>query len=492
MAVVTPVASPRTGRNVEAVLIAVAVALAMGAWAMVGLAVDGRLPAGMLGYGGGFGLLVLGLHLVLRWRAPYADPTLLPMATAINGIGLVIIHRLDLAEDRSFSESLVSRQIIWTALGIAAATAVIILLRDHRVLSRYTYVAMATGLLLLLLPLFPLIGKNINGARIWIGVGPLSFQPGEIAKIALTIFFAGYLVTARDSLSLVGRKILGIQFPRGRDLGPILVAWMLSLGVLVFERDLGTSLLFFGLFVALIYVATERTSWVILGLGLFLGGAFVAWRLFSHVQARVDAWLNPLDPEVYNRAFGSSQQLVQGLFGMASGGLLGTGLGEGRPDIVPYAESDFIVAAIGEELGLTGVFALILLYGLIVERGMRTAIGVRDGFGKMLAGGLSFSIALQCFVVAGGVTRVIPLTGLTMPFLAYGGSSLVSNWMIIGLLLRISDSARRPPAEPAPAPPSSDDLTTDMPVTVDDGDEDDAVADPGARPSEDETVVVRP
>jgi cell division protein FtsW (lipid II flippase) len=492
MAVVTPVASPRTGRNVEAALLAVAVALAMGAWALVGLAVDGRLPAGMVGYGGGFGLLVLCLHLVLRWRAPYADPTLLPMATAINGIGLVVIHRLDLAEERSFSESLVSRQIIWTALGILAAIGVIVLLRDHRVLSRYTYVAMAFGLLLLLLPLFPIIGKNINGARIWIGLGPLSFQPGEIAKIALTIFFAGYLVTARDSLSLVGRKILGIQFPRGRDLGPILVAWMLSLGVLVFERDLGTSLLFFGLFVALIYVATERTSWVILGLLLFFGGAFLAWTMFGHVQFRVDAWLHALDSEVYNRPFGNSQQLVQGLFGMASGGLLGTGLGEGRPDIVPYAESDFIVAAIGEELGLTGLFALILLYGLIVERGMRTAIGVRDGFGKMLAGGLSFSMALQCFVVAGGVSRVIPLTGLTMPFLAYGGSSLVSNWMIIGLLLRISDSARRPPAEPAPAPPSSDDLTTDMPVASDD--EDDAVPDDTGRElaNEDETVVVRP
>jgi len=341
------------------------------------------------------------------------------------------------------------------------------------------------------LDLTSIIGKNINGARIWIGLGPLSFQPGEIAKIALAIFFAGYLVTARDSLSLVGRKILFIQFPRGRDLGPILVAWVASLGVLVFERDLGTSLLFFGLFVALLYVATERTSWVIVGLGLFIGGAFTAWTLFGHVQARVDAWLHPLDPDVYNRVFGSSQQLVQGLFGMASGGLLGTGLGEGRPDIVPYAESDFIVASIGEELGLTGLFALLILYGLIVERGMRTAIGVRDGFGKLLAGGLSFSMALQCFVVAGGVTRVIPLTGLTMPFLAYGGSSLLSNWMIIGLLLRISDSARRPPAEQPPAPPSSDDLTTSMPAADDDEPEiDDAEPAPG--PSDDQTVVVQP
>jgi cell division protein FtsW (lipid II flippase) len=240
--------------------------------------------------------------------------------------------------------------------------------------------------------------------------------------------------------------------------------------------------------VALLYVATERTSWVIVGLGLFVGGAFTAWTLFGHVQSRVDAWLHPLDPEVYNRAFGSSQQLVQGLFGLASGGLLGTGLGEGRPDIVPYAECDFIVASIGEELGLTGLFALLILYGLIVERGMRTAIGVRDGFGKLLAGGLSFSMALQCFVVAGGVTRVIPLTGLTMPFLAYGGSSLLSNWMIIGLLLRISDSARRPPAEQPPAPPSSDDMTTSMPAADDDAEPDDAIPDP----SDDETVVVQP
>jgi cell division protein FtsW (lipid II flippase) len=482
MAVVASVV-PRTGRNVEALLAAAAVGLAVGAYALVGLAVDGSLPAGMLGYGAGLGGLVLLLHLVLRWRAPYADPTLLPMATVINGMGLVIIYRLDLAEGRSFSESLASRQLVWTALGIVAATGVLILLRDHRVLSRYTYIAMVAGLVLLLLPLVPFIGKTINGARIWIGLGPLSFQPGEIGKIALTVFFAGYLVTARDSLSLVGRKFLGLQLPRARDLGPILVAWLASLGVLVFERDLGTSLLFFGLFVAVLYVATERTSWVVIGMGLFVGGAFTAWTLFSHVQGRVEAWLNPLDPDVYNREFGGSFQLVQGLFGMASGGLLGTGLGEGRPDIVPYAESDFILAVIGEELGLTGVFAILMLYGLIVERGIRTAIGVRDGFGKLLAGGLAFSMALQIFVVVGGVTRVIPLTGLTTPFLAYGGSSLVSNWMIIALLLRISDSARRPPAEPPPLPPPEDFTDTGMEAVVDD-------AQPA--PSSDETMVVKP
>jgi cell division protein FtsW (lipid II flippase) len=308
---------------------------------------------------------------------------------------------------------------------------------------------MATGLALLLLPLLPVVGRNINGARIWIGLGPLSFQPGELAKILLALFFAGYLVAARDSLSLVGRKVLGLQLPRARDLGPLLVAWLASLGVLVFERDLGTSLLFFGLFVALLYVATERTSWIVIGLLLFVGGAFTAWTLFSHVQARVAIWLHPFDPANADRAY----QLLQGLYGMASGGLLGTGLDLGRPDIVPFAESDFIIASIGEELGLTGLFAVLMLYALLVERGLRTAIGVRDGFGKLFAAGLAFSLALQVFVVVGGVTRVIPLTGLTTPFLAYGGSSLVSNWVIVALLLRISDSARRP--GPAPVTQST-------------------------------------
>jgi cell division protein FtsW (lipid II flippase) len=440
MAVVTPV-TPRTGRTLEAALSAVAVGLSVGAYALVGLAEDGALPPGMLGYGLGLGGLVLALHLVLRWKARYADPTLLPLAATLNGLGLVMIYRLDLAEGRSLGDAFALRQLTWTAIGIAAAIGVLILLADHRMLSRFTYIAMVASLVLLLLPLLPGLGRNINGARIWIGLGPLSFQPGELSKISLAVFFAGYLVTARDSLSLVGRKVLGLQLPRARDLGPLLVAWLASLGVLVFQRDLGTSLLFFGLFVALLYVATERTSWIVIGLTLFAAGAFGAWTVFSHVQTRVAIWLHPFDADTVDSSF----QLIQGLFGMASGGLLGTGLGEGRPEIVPYAESDFILAAIGEELGLTGIFAILMIYGLIVERGLRTAIGVRDGFGKLLAGGLSFTMALQCFVVAGGVTRVIPLTGLTMPFLAYGGSSLVSNWIIIGLLLRISDSARRPP-----------------------------------------------
>jgi cell division protein FtsW (lipid II flippase) len=456
MALVDPVV-PRTRRNVEAVLILLAVAVALGAYALVGLNVNGELPPGMIGYAAGLAALAGSVHVVLRLRAKYADPVLLPIATAINGIGLVVIHRLDLAEGRDFGQSLAFKQLIWTAVGVAAAVAVLLLLRDHRVLRRYTYTAMVAGLALLLLPLLPLLGHTINGARLWIRIGPMSFQPGELAKIVLTVFFAGYLVTARDSLSLVGRKVLGLQLPRARDLGPILVAWGASLGVLVFERDLGTSLLFFGLFVALLYVATERTSWIVIGLLLFAGGAFLAWTAFAHVQKRVDIWLHPFAAHLVD----ASYQLVQALYGMASGGLLGTGLGQGRPDLVPFAESDFIVSAIGEELGLTGMFMLLLLYLLMVERGLRTAIGVRDGFGKLLAAGLAFSVALQCFVVIGGVTRVIPLTGLTTPFLAYGGSSLVANWMLVAILLRISDSARRPAqvpigsaagTSPAPAP----------------------------------------
>jgi cell division protein FtsW (lipid II flippase) len=479
MAVVTPVA-PRTGRNLEAVLTACAVALSVGAYALVGLAIDDSLPPGMLGYGAGLGALALSLHLALRRYAKYADPTMLPMATLINGLGLVMIHRIDVAKERSFGESFAFKQLLWTALGVIAATLIIVLLRDHRVLSRYTYIAMAAGLALLLLPLVPGIGKNINGSRIWVGVGAFRLQPGEFAKIALTIFFAGYLVTARDSLSLVGRKILAMQLPRGRDLGPLLVVWGASLAVLVFEKDLGTSLLFFGLFVGLLYIATERISWVVIGLLLFCGGAFTAWTMFGHVQRRVDYWLHPFDPDF----IASSTQIVQGMFGMASGGLLGTGLGEGRP--FDYASaSDMIYASMAEELGLTGAFAILILYALIVERGLRTAIGVRDGFGKLLATGLAFTMALQVFVVVGGVTRVIPLTGLVLPFLAYGGSALLANWMIIGLLLRISDSARRPAAEmdvPMFEPPNLNEaLPDDVPESPA----------PAAAGENQETVVVR-
>ena len=283
----------------------------------------------------------------------------------------------------------------------------------------------------------------MNGARIWIAVGPFSFQPGEIAKVLLVIAFAGYLVLHRDALALAGRRVLFVDLPRGRDLGPILTMWLISLGILVFQRDLGSSLLFFGVFLIMLYVATERPGWLVVGGLLFVGGAALAYTLFAHVRIRFDIWRNPFEfygPGTSDKAF----QPVEAMFGMGWGGLIGRGFGDGDPFRVPYANSDFIVAAIGEELGLTAVIAVIMLYGLIVERALRTALICRDGFGKLLATGLGSVIALQVFVVIGGVTGLIPLTGLTTPFLSYGGSSLVANWVIVALLLRISDQARRP------------------------------------------------
>ena len=439
--------TPRRGRNVELALVFGAVAIVLLAYVNVGLATSESIPPGTLALAGGYLAMAVGFHLVLRWRASYADPLMLPIITLLNGLGLVMIHRIDLANGKSISDGVALRQLVWTGVAVVIAAIVLVVLRDHRVLRRYTYLAGVVGFVLLLLPLMPVIGTSIYGSRIWIRVGPLSFQPGEVAKIALAIFFAGYLVQTRDALSVAGRKVLGLTLPRARDLGPILVAWLASLAVLVFERDLGSSLLFFGLFVAMLYVATERVSWIAIGLTLFSLGAYLAYLAFGHVQTRVLLWLDTFSPE----ALAASDQLAKGLMGMAAGGMFGTGLGRGRPDLTYFAESDFIIPSFGEEIGLVGLFALLMLYVLLVQRGMRTSLGTRDGFGKLLAAGLSFSIALQCFVVVGGVTRVIPLTGLTMPFLSSGGSSLLANWTLVAILLRISDHARRPvPAVGAP------------------------------------------
>jgi cell division protein FtsW (lipid II flippase) len=321
-------------------------------------------------------------------------------------------------------------------------------------LQRYTYTCGLLGLLLLILPLMPVIGSTVNGATLWVRVGSFTFQPGEAAKILLTVFFAGYLVMTRDSLAVVRTKVLGIGLPRARDLGPLLVAWGASLGVLIFQRDLGTSLLFFGLFVTMLYIATQRRTWLILGALLFLAGSAVSYVLFAHVRVRVQVWLDPF-------AYASDQgyQIVQSLYGFANGGLFGTGLGSGYPDLVPYANTDFVVAALGEELGLTGVFAILLLYALLIERGLRTAVAVKDPFGQLLAAGLTITLAIQVFVIIGGVTRLIPLTGLTTPFLSYGGSSLVANWVIIAILLVISHRSRVPAA-----PTVIDDATRIVPL----------------------------
>jgi cell division protein FtsW (lipid II flippase) len=452
----------RRRRGAELFLLILALAVGIGAYAAVGLGVEGEIPADLFGYGGWLAALIIAAHIVVRFTAPYADPVLLPIVAALNGLGLAVIHRLDLAyEAAGRTGGFAQKQLTWMTLGVVLFLATMIFLRDHRVLQRVTYTVGLTAIALLLLPMVPGLGTTINGARIWIRVGAFSFQPGEIAKVLLVIAFAGYLVLHRDALALAGRRVLFIDLPRGRDLGPILAVWLVSLGILVFQRDLGSSLLFFGLFLVMLYVATERPGWLVVGGGLFLGGALLAWRLFTHVQARVDIWLDPFDhygEGTDDLAF----QPVEAMFGMGWGGLIGRGFGDGNPDRIPYAESDFIVAAIGEELGLTGVIAVIVMYGLLVERALRAALVCRDGFGKLIATGLAGVLALQVFVVIGGVTRLIPLTGLTTPFLSYGGSSLVANWVIIALLLRISDQARRPVPTLAPEDEQLDSETTQV------------------------------
>ncbi len=434
------------------------------------LAVDGTITPSVFTYGLGFGALWGLAHLAVRRFAPAADPILLPLVAALNGLGLVMIYRLDLAKaaaavraGKHVPAGTAQLQLVWTLLALIVFVLVLAVVRDHRTLSRYAYTAGLVGLVFLLLPAMPLIGATINGARLWLRIGPFTFQPSEISKIILMIFFAGYLVNKRDVLSVVSRSFLGMHFPRARDLGPVLVAWLASLGVLVVEKDLGSSLLFFGMFLVILYVATERASWVVIGLALFMLGAVLSYQLFGHVQVRVDGWLHAFDGDnPSNKSF----QLVQGLFGFAAGGITGTGLGQGSPQRVPFANTDFIVASIGEELGLAGIMAILVIYGLVVTRGLRAAVGARDPFGKMLATGLSASLALQVFVQVGGVMRLIPLTGLTLPFISYGGSSIVSNAAIIALLLRISDSYRRPASATPAAPLFDPTAVADSPTQV--------------------------
>lgn len=434
-------------------LLILAWAIGVFATLQVGWAIGREPDAGLWITAGVVAFLALVMHIVVRLRAPYADPILLPVATLLTFLGLVMIYRLDVAEARRAELNGnpvptpdVYSQLTWFAVAVILFASVLVLLRDHRVLQRYTYTLGLVGLVLLVLPLAPIIGTTVNGATLWVRVGGFSFQPAELAKILLTIFFAGYLVEKRDSLALVRTKVLGMGFPRLKDLGPLMVAWLVSLGVLVFERDLGTSLLFFGLFVAMLYIATQRRSWLVIGGLLFLGGAALAYFMFGHVRLRVMVWLDP-----WTYATDEGYQIVQSLFGLANGGILGAGIGQGFPNLVPFANTDFIVAALGEELGVTGLIALLLLYAILIERGLRTSIAARDSFGQLLAAGLSITLALQVFVIVGGVTRLIPLTGLTTPFLSYGGSSLIANWIIIAILLRISDRARRP-AVTAPSP----------------------------------------
>ncbi|WP_416481299.1 FtsW/RodA/SpoVE family cell cycle protein [Streptomyces sp. CL12] len=421
-------------RGIELALIVLAVTLSVYGYCAVGLARAGRVPPGALAYGAGLGVLALLAHLAVRLRAPYADPLPLPIGVLLNGLGLVLIYRLDLETP---GDRAAPAQLVWSALGVALFIVVVLLLRDHRLLQRYSYVCVVAALVLLLLPiLFP----AVNGARIWIRIAGFSIQPGEFAKVLLAVFFAAYLAANRNALAYTGRRIWRMQFPTGRVLGPIVTIWLLSVGVLVLERDLGTSLLFFGLFVVLLYVATGRTGWIAVGLVLAVLGAVAVGRVEPHVGGRIADWLHPFATIEAGRG---PNQLSQSLFAFAAGGLLGTGLGLGHSVLIGFAtKSDFILATAGEELGLAGLAAIILLYALLVERGYRAGLALREPFGRLLTVGLASILALQVFVIAGGVTGLIPLTGMAMPFLAQGGSSVVTNWTIVALLIRVSDSAR--------------------------------------------------
>ncbi|KIF75551.1 cell division protein FtsW [Streptomyces sp. 150FB] len=442
-------------RNTELAMLAFAVVIPAFAYLNVGLALDGKVPTGMLGYSVGLALLAGMAHLGVRKFAPHADPLLLPLATLLNGLGLVIIWRLDQSPRLAGQGDAAPKQLIWSALGVALFIGVLLFLKDHRVLQRYTYISMVVALVLLAAPAFFPADEQNFGAKIWIRLGPLSLQPGEFVKIILAIFFSGYLMVKRDALALASRRFMGIYLPRGRDLGPILAVWMLSILILVFETDLGTSLLFFGMFIVMLYVATERTSWIVFGLLMSAIGAVVVAGFEPHVKARVVAWLHPMDiflPVAQRPAGLVSDQAAQALFAFGSGGMFGTGLGQGNSDLIGFAaKSDFILGTFGEELGLAGMMALFIVYALIVQRGTRTALAARDPFGKLLAIGLSSAFALQVFIVAGGVLNLIPLTGMAMPFLAQGGSSVITNWALIAILIRISDTARRPAPAPAPA-----------------------------------------
>ena len=444
-ATILPQGAPNR-RNTELVLLVFAVLIPLFAYADTGLAMDDRVPAGMLEYGLGMGLFALLAHLAVRRFAPYADPLMLPVAALLNGLGLVFIWRLDKARQLAHNFPAAQNQLIWTGLGIALFIGVMVLLKDHRLLQRYTYIAGLVALVLLAIPAFMPARASDFGAKIWIHVGSFSIQPGEFVKIVLPVFFAGYLMAKRDALALASRRFLGLYLPRGRDLGPIIAVWLLSLLILVFETDLGTSLLFFGVFVIMLYVATERTSWILFGLLMAALGFWVVATTEPHVQSRITDWLHPLTAAPNGGGVG---QIGQSLFALGAGGVLGTGLGQGHSWLIGFAaKSDFILGTIGEELGLAGLMALFVLYALLFERGLRTALAARDPFGKLLAVGLSGAFALQVFIVAGGVTGTIPLTGMTLPFMAQGGSSVITNWALIAILLKISDVARRP----APVP----------------------------------------
>jgi len=427
-------------RNTELGLVVLGAVVTTALYTLASLGRTASLPADVVP----FLIIILGLmvvaHVAMRRLAPSADGVLLPLAALLNGIGYVMIARLD--------DHLAGLQATWTLIGVGAFVATLIVVRRIRDLEHYRYTFMVIGVGLLALPMLPVIGRTIHGARIWVSIGPLNFQPGEFAKIVLAVFFASYLVEKRELLGIAARRIGPLSLPELRHFGPVLLAWGASLLVMFYEKDLGSSLLFFALFIVILWVATERASYLVVGGVLFSIGAFIAWSVFAHVQNRVDVWLHP-----WEEATGNGYQVVQATFALAWGGIAGTGLGLGRPNTVPAAQTDFIFAAIGEELGLLGAVAVLTAFLLMVGAGLRIALRAGSPFETLLATGLTTILGLQAFIIMGGVVRLVPLTGITLPFVSYGGSSLVANYVLLALLLRISAGDQRSRA-------SSEDETT--------------------------------
>ncbi|MGH2767934.1 MAG: FtsW/RodA/SpoVE family cell cycle protein [Actinomycetota bacterium] len=434
-------------RNAEASLLVLSVLIAIGGYWLAALARGPGVPSRILQYGLLFAGVYAAAHVAGRLLAPEGDPLFLPVAAMLNALGFVLISRLDAPATQM---ALAGAQARWLVVAILAFVATLSLVPDVRILARYRYTAALVGVVLLLLPVLPVIGREINGARLWIRLGPLNFQPAELGKIALVLFFAGYLSERRELLAVATRRIGPVGVPPVRHFGPVVAAWGISLIVMIQEKDLGSSLLFFAIFVVMLWVATARPVYLLAGTGLFALGAWGATLLFSHVRERIFVWQNP-----FASIQGSGHQVVQSLFALATGGAWGTGLGLGRPDKIPNVQTDFIFSAVGEELGLVGTVAVLTAYGLFCARGFGLALRCRDDFSKLLVAGLSTVFALQTALIIGGVTNLIPLTGVTLPFMSYGGSSLLSNFILVALLVRASQEvAGRGPEEPTDLGPA--------------------------------------
>jgi cell division protein FtsW (lipid II flippase) len=432
-----------SARNRELLALVPASLLLTAGFAAVFIERDDVLTNVSLTYGAIFLGLCLAAHVVLRFTLPYADPYLFPLFAVLACFGLVMIYRID--------DELAREQAQWFVIGLALFAATIILLRDYRVLERYRYTVAAVGIGLLLLPRLPGIGQQVNGAYLGVKLGPLTFQPAEFAKIAIIVFLASYLRDTRQLLVIGARRFAGITIPPLKHFGPLLVVWGAAMVMLFFIQDLGSSLMFYGGFLAVLYVATDRFSFVAIGLSLFAGGAWVLYHARPTITHRVDAWLHPFGA-LYDQV-GGSYQIAQSVFAQADGGLFGRGFGQavlkvGDSPLLPAAQTDLIYAVIVNELGLIGACAVLCTYLLAIERGFKIATLARDSFSKLLATGLTAVFALQVFVIVGGVTRVIPLTGVTLPFISYGGSSILANFVLLALLLLISDRARREAIEP--------------------------------------------